>query len=236
MLCAFASPARHMAAGPFAMVSHAERRAAMVRQHLAARDIGDPHVLRAMGEIPRERFVPEHLQDSAYEDGPLPIGEEQTISQPYIVAAMIQAAGVRPGDRVLEVGAGSGYAAAVLSRIASEVVAVERHGSLAEAATTRLGELGCDNCRIIEGDGSAGVPELAPFDAILVSAGAGRAPEPLKHQLTISGRLVIPVGGESVQILCRLTRTGEDAWERDELGSVRFVPLIGAHGRWDEEN
>jgi protein-L-isoaspartate(D-aspartate) O-methyltransferase len=217
------------------MVSQAERRAAMVELQLARRDIGDPLVLRAMGEVPREHFVPPHLQEQAYDDGPLPIGAGQTISQPYIVAAMIQAAQVCPGARVLEVGAGSGYAAAVLARIADLVVAIERHASLAREAAARLEELGYGNCRIVTGDGSEGFAELAPYDAILVAAGGETAPEPLKRQLAIGGRLVMPVGRESVQTLCCLTRRGEDEWENSELGSVRFVPLIGAHGRWQEE-
>lgn len=225
-----------MLAGGPASMSHAERRAVMVERQLAARGIDDQRVLCAMGEVPREHFLPEHLDSSVYDDGPLPIGEGQTISQPYIVALMIQVAGIGPGDQVLEVGAGSGYAAAVLSRIARQVFAIERHESLACTAAERVAALGYDNCRILEGDGSTGLPGEAPFDAILVAAGASSAPEPLKRQLAIGGRLVMPVGGADAQVLCRLTRTGEDAWERDDFGGVRFVPLIGAHGRWDEKD
>lgn len=217
------------------MTEFADRRAAMVERQLAARSIADREVLRAMGEVPRERFVPEHLQHRAYDDGPLPIGEQQTISQPFIVALMIEAAAIGPGDKVLEVGAGSGYAAAVLSRIAGEVLAIERHDSLAQSAAARIAELGYHNCRILAGDGSAGLPQEAPFDAILVAAGGASAPEPLKHQLAIGGRLVIPLGGSASQSLCRLTRVAEEEWEATDLGGVRFVPLIGAHGRWDEE-
>ena len=208
----------------------AERRAQMVERQLVARGIGGP-VLRAMGEVPRERFVPERLAASAYDDGPLPIGHGQTISQPYIVGLMIEAAAVAPGDRVLEVGAGSGYAAAVLSRIASEVFGIERHEALARAAQARLGALGYTNVTVIAGDGSAGLADKAPFHAILVSAAGERVPGPLKRQLRIGGRLVLPIGGgEGVQALLCVTRTGEDAWTEVDLGGVRFVPLVGAFG------
>jgi protein-L-isoaspartate(D-aspartate) O-methyltransferase len=203
----------------------------MVERQLRARGIGDIHVLAAMGEVPREAFVAEELRAFAYDDGPLPLGEEQTISQPYIVALMIEAADVAPGDRVLEVGAGSGYAAAVMSRIASEVVAIERHATLARAAAERVAALGYDNLAVIVGDGSLGLPDKAPYDAILVAAGGDKVPEPLRRQLAIGGRLVVPVGGESVQSLLCVTRTGTDEWTEHDLGGVRFVPLIGAHGR-----
>ena len=207
-----------------------DRREAMVERHLAARGIRDPHVLAAFREVPREAFVPENLAEFAYDDGPLPIGEGQTISQPYIVAAMIEGAEVAPGDTVLEVGAGSGYAAAVIGRIAKRVFAIERHRALADAAELRLARLGYGNVTIVAGDGSGGLPEEAPFDAILVAARGPEVPQALKRQLKVGGRLVIPVGGEHVQKLCRVTRTGEDAWISDDLGAVRFVPLIGAHG------
>jgi protein-L-isoaspartate(D-aspartate) O-methyltransferase len=203
----------------------------MVERQLEARGIRAPHVLAAMAEVPRERFVPERLAEFAYEDGPLPIGEDQTISQPYIVALMLEAADLAPGDRVLEVGAGSGYAAAVISRIAGRVYAIERHETLAKAAQRRVVELGYDNLTILAGDGSLGLPAHAPYDAILVAAGSDRVPEPLKQQLAVGGRLVVPVGGESVQSLLCVTRTGEDSWSEQDLGGVRFVPLIGAHGR-----
>jgi len=214
-----------------AMPDPAELRHRMVERQLEARGIANPDVLRAMEEVPRERFVPERLRDLAYDDGPLPIGEEQTISQPYIVALMVEAAGVAPGQRVLEVGAGSGYAAAVMSRIAAEVFAIERHPTLAEAAQQRVAELGYDNLTILAGDGSLGLPDKAPFDAILVAAGGDRVPEPLKRQLKVGGRLVVPVGGETVQTLLCVTRTGEEEWRQEDLGGVRFVPLVGAHGR-----
>jgi len=213
------------------MASFEQQRARMVERQLRARGIRDPRVLAAMGEVPREAFVPERWRGAAYDDGPLPIGEEQTISQPYVVALMIEAAGVAPGDRVLEVGAGSGYAAAVLSRIADHVFAVERHATLAEAAHRRLHDLGYDRVTALTGDGSLGLAQEAPFDAILVAAASAGVPEPLRRQLAIGGRLVIPVGGTAVQKLLRLTRTGDDSWREDDLGAVRFVPLIGVHGR-----
>jgi protein-L-isoaspartate(D-aspartate) O-methyltransferase len=215
------------------MSSHQEQRSRMVERHLRARGITNPDILSAMGEVPREDFVPEEMREFAYEDGPLPIGEGQTISQPYIVALMIDAADVARGDRVLEVGAGSGYAAAVLSRIAGEVFSIERHEPLARAAAGRIDRLGYDNVSIIAGDGTKGMPDEAPFDAILVAAGGDKVPEPLKRQLAIGGRLVVPVGGEDVQTLLCITRTGEKEWTEHDLGGVRFVPLIGEHGRYE---
>ncbi|MBO9519635.1 MAG: protein-L-isoaspartate(D-aspartate) O-methyltransferase [Porphyrobacter sp.] len=212
------------------MLSLAQQRAAMVERQLQARGIVDEHVLAAMGEVPREVFVPERLREFAYEDGPLPIGEEQTISQPYIVALMIEAAGVAPGDRVLEVGAGSGYAAAVISRIASEVFAVERHPTLVESARKRLFDLGYQNVTLIAGDGSGGLPDQALFDAILVAACGFAVPDPLKQQLAIGGRLVLPVARAGQQSLLCLRRIGEAEWSEHDLGHVRFVPLIGGHG------
>lgn len=207
-----------------------DRRDDMVERQIAARGIRDPALLRAMREVPREVFVPENLAEFAYDDTPLPIAEGQTISQPYIVAAMIEAAGVSSGDRVLEVGAGSGYAAAVLSRIADEVFAIERHKPLADAAELRLTKLGYTNVTVIAGDGSGGLPDKAPFDAILVAARGPKMPAALKRQLKVGGRLIIPIGGEELQTLCRVTRTSEDEWISEELEQVRFVPLIGLHG------
>ena len=159
------------------MPDFAALREAMVARQLAGRGIGDPHVLAAMREVPRERFVDEALAMMAYEDGPLPIAAGQTVSQPYIVALMIEAAGMAPGDNVLEVGAGSGYAAAVMSRIAGRVIAIERHEALAAQAAERIARLGYDNVRIIEGDGSTGWPEAAPYERIVVSASGSHAPE-----------------------------------------------------------
>ena len=210
-------------------------RAAMVGEQLERRGINDPAVLRAMHEVPREVFVPEHLIEHSYDDGPLPIGQGQTISQPFIVALMIESACVAPGDRVLEVGAGSGYGAAVLSRIAGQVIAIERHADLAQSAGERIAMLGYDNCRIDTGDGSAGIADEAPFDAIIIAAGGATIPEPLRRQLAIGGRLIMPVGSTAMQVLCRLTRTAEDEWEERNLCDVRFVPLIGEHGRIDDD-
>jgi protein-L-isoaspartate(D-aspartate) O-methyltransferase len=187
-----------------------------------------------MRTVPREAFVAPGYEASAYEDGPLPIGEGQTISQPYVVALMVEAAALAPGDRVLEVGAGSGYAAAVMAQIAARVFAIERHEGLAREAARRCAALGYDNVEIRVGDGTLGWPEAAPFDAVLVAAGAPEAPQALKQQLRIGGRLVIPVGAMGPgQALLKLTRTGEDAWDRQDLGGVRFVPLIGVQG-WSE--
>jgi protein-L-isoaspartate(D-aspartate) O-methyltransferase len=206
------------------------RRETMVLRQIEGRGIRDHALLAAFREVPREAFVPENLAEFAYDDAPLPIAEGQTISQPYIVALMIDAAEIAPGDRVLEVGAGSGYAAAVASRIAGEVHAIERHQVLAQAAQERLLKLGYHNVAVMAGDGSGGLPHSAPFDAILVAARGPEVPEALKQQLRVGGRMIIPVGEGDIQSLCRVTRTGEDEWSSDDLGPVRFVPLIGAHG------
>src|SRR3954452_1058754 len=207
----------------------------MVNIQIAGRGVRDPLVLEAMRRVPREAFVEPGFEEFAYEDGPLPIGEGQTISQPYIVALMIEAAEVRPGDRVLEVGAGSGYAAAVMSQIADRVYAIERIPSLGEAARCRFERLGYDNIELRVGDGTTGWPETAPFDAILVAAGGPDVPPALKEQLAIGGRLVIPVGEDlHDQTLLKITRTSETAFEGEDLGTVRFVPLIGEQG-WAEE-
>jgi protein-L-isoaspartate(D-aspartate) O-methyltransferase len=218
------------------MTSFQDSRERMVERQLRARGIGQPAVLRAMGEVPREAFIPDQLQEFAYEDGPLPIGNEQTISQPFIVALMAEQAEVSPSSRVLEIGTGSGYGAAVLSRLAGEVFSIERHASLAEQAQGRLLELGYDNVCVIQGDGSGGLPQHAPFDAIVVTASGDKVPEPLKEQLTIGGRLIVPVGGEDVQTLLCVTRESETEWREHDLGGVRFVPLIGIHGRWEGGN
>jgi protein-L-isoaspartate(D-aspartate) O-methyltransferase len=186
-----------------------------------------------MRSVPREAFVPEDRAEMSYADMALPIGEDQTISQPYIVALMAEALTLKPSDRVLEVGGGSGYAAAVLSRLAREVYVVELHATLADAAKERLARLRYDNVRVMCGDGTKGWPEHAPFDAISVAAGGRTEPAALHEQLAIGGRLVIPVGPDpDWQELLRIQRTGEDAWERTSLGRVHFVPLVGAeaHG------
>lgn len=211
------------------------QRAEMVRTQLAARGLRDATVLAAMGSVPREAFVPEHLQEFTYADTPLPIERGQTISQPYIVALMTAALKLRPTDRVLEVGTGSGYAAAVLGRVAQEVYTIERHGELAELATHRLRDLGFDNVTVRHGDGTLGWPEKAPFDAIVVAAGGPQIPSSLRDQLAVGGRLVIPVGeARSLQRLIRTTRVTEDDYQTDHLDDVRFVPLVGVEG-WQDE-
>lgn len=213
------------------MADRSAERAAMVERQIARRGVRDRRLLEAMRMVPREVFVDPGMEEFAYEDGPLPIGEGQTISQPYIVAMMIEAAGVRPESRVLEIGAGSGYAAAILSRIAASVYAIERHDGLTKKARERLDWLGFDNVTLRTGDGTRGWAEASPFDAILVAAGAPTAPETLKRQLAVGGSLVIPVQhGDVHQTLTRIRRTAEETWEQDELGAVRFVPLIGAEG------
>ncbi|MEA2603700.1 MAG: hypothetical protein QOF89_4692 [Acidobacteriota bacterium] len=206
----------------------------MVDRQIAGRGVRDPRVLEAMRTVPREAFVPEHLAESAYDDMPLPIGEEQTISQPYVVALMAEALEIRPGDKLLEIGAGSGYAAAVLSRIAREVYAVERHASLAREAPERLARLGYSNVQVRHGDGTLGWAEHAPYDAIVVAAGGPEVPQALLDQLAEGGRLVIPIGPDPRnQDLVRVRHQPEGGFVRENLGPVRFVPLIGAQG-WAE--
>jgi protein-L-isoaspartate(D-aspartate) O-methyltransferase len=207
----------------------------MVLNQIRARGVRDSAVLQAMSRVPRELFVPEGMRAHAYEDSPLPIAEQQTISQPYIVAFMVEALTLDEGDAVLEVGAGSGYAAAVMAQIASRVVAIERHEPLARAAADHLSAAGTDNVEIIHGDGTLGWEQEAPYDAILVSAGGPMVPEALKRQLKIGGRLVIPIGSDPIsQELVRITRVSEDEYDREDLADVRFVPLIGAEG-WEED-
>mgnify|MGYP003654544669 CR=1 FL=1 len=216
------------------MPDFAKLRDRMVDVHLAGRGLYSAHLLNAMRRVPRERFVADNLQEFAYEDSPLPIEQGQTISQPYIVAAMIEAAEIEPGDRVLEVGAGSGYAAAVLGQIAAEVIAIERHAPLAARARERIAALGYDNVEIRPGDGSKGLPDEAPFDAILVAAGGPEIPESLKRQLVVGGNLVMPVGPPGEQKLCKVCRLAEDRFESADLGEVMFVPLVGEQG-WRED-
>lgn len=207
----------------------------MVRRQIAARGVRDRQVLEAMRTVPREVFVPERLAEFAYDDTPLPIGEEQTISQPYVVALMAEALELGPADKVLEIGAGSGYAAAVLSRIAREVRAVERHEVLARRARERMERLGYSNVHIMHGDGTLGWPEHAPYDAIVVAAGGPEVPRALLDQLAEGGRLVIPIGPDPrTQSLVRIRRRADGSCAREDLGAVRFVPLIGAQG-WREE-
>jgi len=212
------------------VVDSADRRRAMVADQIIARGILDSRVLGAMREVPREAFVPAELAEFAYEDRPLPIEAGQTISQPYIVALMLEAARIGPDDRILEIGVGSGYAAALMSRLARRVHAIDRHAQLADSARTRMAALGYDNIVIRTGDGTRGWPENAPFDVILVAAGGPLVPQPLLDQLAVGGRLVIPVGSADQQQLVRVTRSGDTAFETEDLGPVHFVPLIGEHG------
>lgn len=213
----------------------AGERAEMVQRQLAARGLRDARVLAAFRDVPREAFVPPAVQSRAFADEPLPIGEGQTISQPYIVAATAEALQLTGRERLLEVGTGSGYAAAIFSRLAREVVTLERHPALAAEARARLRALGFDTVQVHTGDGSLGWPPAAPFDAIAVAAGAPHVPPQLKAQLAIGGRLVIPVGAEARQVLLRLTRRAKDEWTEEPLIDVRFVPLIGAAGWADVE-
>jgi len=215
------------------MVPHPDfesQRERMIRDQLLARDITDPRVIEAMRRVPRHRFVPAHLQQMAYEDGPLPIAQDQTISQPYIVALMTQMLELKATDVVLEIGTGSGYQAAILCEIAQTVFSLERHPELAETAHQLLDELGYDNIEIYIGDGSQGLPDMAPFDAILVTAAAPAIPGPLRAQLNpLGGRLVLPIGDQHQQFLQRVRRSG-DTWHVEHLIPVMFVPLYGRHG------
>ncbi len=207
----------------------ARARERMVREQLLARDITDRRVLEAMGSVPRHIFVPDDLQHLAYRDAPLPIGQRQTISQPYIVALMTQLLALRGDETVLEIGTGSGYQAAVLARLARRLYTMERIPELAAAAAERLDQLGIDNVEVLARDGSAGLPEHAPYDGVIVTAGAPRVPEPLKEQLADGGRLVLPVGSQEGQLLELWKRKGE-VFDRDIVAPVAFVPLLGDEG------
>ncbi|HMI40497.1 MAG TPA: protein-L-isoaspartate(D-aspartate) O-methyltransferase [Sphingomicrobium sp.] len=209
------------------MTDFARLREHMVSRQIEARGIDDPALLAALRAVPREAFVSPDQAHDAYDDTPLPIEAGQTISQPFIVALMIEAAEIGAGDHVLEIGAGSGYAAAVIGQIARQVVAIERHHELAELATERMQRLGYNNVRIVEGDGSRGWPEEAPFDAILAAASGSHVPQALIDQLKPGGRLVMPLGGRwSSQSLVKVTMREDGGVDREELGAVRFVPLI----------
>ena len=214
-------------------MDRSDARERMVTEQIAGRGIRDPRVLAAMRDVPRHLFVPESAQDEAYEDRPLPIGEGQTISQPYMVAAMSAALEAGPSHRVLEIGTGSGYQAAILGRLAGSVVTVERRAALAARARETLASLGCHNIAVVVGDGSIGYPTQAPYDRILVTAGAPAVPEALTDQLADRGRLVIPVGSEGYQRLMIVDRQGERLSDREGEGCV-FVPLIGVYG-WPED-
>ena len=216
-----------------ALLTHESRRQRMVSDQLRRRDIVDPHVLAAFGMVAREQFVPGDLGTHAYDDAPLPIGAGQTISQPYVVAVTVQALGLRGHERVLEIGTGSGYAAAILGSLAREVETVERIAELAVAAADRLARLGFTNVHVHHGDGSLGWPPGAPYEAIAVAAGAPRPPRSLLDQLAIGGRLVLPHGEVERQRLVRITRRGLDQFDEEDLGEVRFVPLLGEQG-WPE--
>jgi len=208
-----------------------DARQVMVDTQLKRRGITDPRVLAAMAKVPRHHFVPMHLRDQAYGDYPLPIGEDQTISQPYIVALMTEAMELKGHEKVLELGAGSGFQAAVLAELADQVFTIERLPSLARAAEMALSELGYTNVHMRIADGTLGWTEEAPFDAILVTAGSPQIPPPLLEQLAMGGRLVIPVGDSYTQTLTRVRRTPEGL-KHEYLGGCRFVKLIGKHG-WE---
>jgi protein-L-isoaspartate(D-aspartate) O-methyltransferase len=207
----------------------------MVDSQIAGRGIRSPRVLNAMRRVHREDFLPDRLWQFAYEDAPVPIAEGQTISQPYIVALMTEALELRDGDKVLEIGTGSGYAAAVLSLLAKDVYTVERIGALATEAAATLAELGYLNVHVWQADGTRGWSDHAPYDAIVVAAGGPAIPESLKEQLKIGGRLVIPVGVDQLeQELIRVTRLSETEFKTEDIGGVRFVPLLGEQG-WPPE-
>jgi len=210
---------------------YAQLREQMVRNQIEGRGVRDPLVLAAMRGVPRERFVAARLREFAYEDSPMPIAGEQTISQPYIVAMMIEALELKGGETVLDIGTGSGYAAAVAAKIADRIYGVERVAELAEQAGRTLRENGFDNVEVMQGDGTRGWPENGPYDAIMVAAGGPKVPDSLKRQLKIGGRLVMPVGFDPyTQELIRLTRTGEHEYQTEQLADVRFVPLLGEEG------
>jgi len=207
----------------------AEARQWMVESQIKRRGVTDPRVLAAMGKVPRHRFVPQHLWEQAYNDYPLPIGEDQTISQPYIVALMTEALELTGQEKVLELGTGSGYQAALLAELATQVFTIERIPSLAHAAEHILASLGYTNVMVRVTDGTLGWLEEAPFDAILVTAGSPQVPPPLVEQLAMRGRLVIPVGDQYTQTLTRV-RCTPDGLKHEYLGGCRFVKLIGRHG------
>ena len=213
------------------MDAYATKRERMVADQIAARGIRDPRVLSAMGRVPREEFVRVRSRSSAYEDHPLPIGSGQTISQPYIVALTVEAARVDEYSHILDVGTGSGYAAAVLAEIAADVISIERHPELADGAREVLERLGYSNVTVVTGDGTLGWADAAPYDAIVVAAAAPRVPDPWLEQLADGGRLVMPLGTPGFgQKLKRFTLGPDRLPGMDDLGGVTFVPLIGMYG------
>jgi protein-L-isoaspartate(D-aspartate) O-methyltransferase len=216
------------------MTNFIREREAMVERQIAARGIREPAILAAFRQVPRHEFVSPEFSGAAYGDHALPIEASQTISQPYIVALMIEAAEIGAEDAVLEVGAGSGYAAAVISRIALRVVAIERQQQLVEIARERMMRLGYDNVMIVAGDGTMGWPDAAPYDAILAAASGSHIPQPLIDQLATGGRIVMPLGNSgSHQQLIKAVKMPDGSLRRSDLGGVRFVPLIGQEG-WSD--
>jgi len=206
----------------------------MVEDQVVARGVRDPRVIDAMLQVPRHKFVEEALESQAYQDAPLPIGERQTISQPYMVAVMSEALALDGTEKVLEVGTGSGYQAAVLALLADRVFSLERIPALARRARKALDSCGYSKVNIRLADGTLGWQEMAPFDAIVVTAGAPDVPRDYLDQLAVGGRLVIPVGDRMSQVLMRITRTSEHEFKEEQLLGCRFVPLVGNHGWRDE--
>ena len=226
-----------MSLGPLGLPNERRRRAQlrMVEEQLEGRGIRDPRVLEAMASVPRHTFVDPALEARAYGDHALPTAEGQTISQPYIVARMLELLQVEPVHRVLEIGTGSGYQTALLAQLASQVFSVERVASLLRAADSRLRELGIANVALRHGDGSLGWREFAPYDRVLVAAAAPRVPDALRSQLGERGVLVIPVGGPSSQRLETWTRADDGSWTRHKHGECRFVPLLGRDAWRDDD-
>jgi protein-L-isoaspartate(D-aspartate) O-methyltransferase len=214
-------------------MDYAIARRLMVERQIVARGVRESLVLEAMLRVPRHRFVEEALWAQAYGDHPLPIGEKQTISQPYMVALMTEALKLKGGEKILEIGTGSGYQAAILAQIVSRVYSVERIASLARRARRVLDEVGCRNVNIKLSDGTIGWEEQAPFDGIVVTAGSPRVPARYLEQLAVGGRLIIPVGGHGSQVLKRIVRVGLEEFKEEDLLDCRFVPLIGKNG-WSE--
>ena len=214
------------------MDKYRKQRMRMIDSHIRSRGVGDERVLKVMEMIPRHLFVDEGLINQAYNDNPLPIGERQTISQPYIVALMTAALELKGDEKVLEIGTGCGYQSAVLSKLADRVFSIERIASLAGKARALLDSLGCFNVLIRVGDGTYGWKEESPFDAIIITAGAPDVPRPFLDQLAVGGRLVVPVGSQHSQTLLKLTRLSENIEDikKEDLGGCRFVNLIGEHG------